>query len=63
MRQIEKKESGNTDDLALAILNKNRTRASAANNFFDSLINKYAKTVEKSKQKAVTSKPSKKKKA
>ncbi|XP_011505424.1 PREDICTED: dnaJ homolog subfamily C member 9 [Ceratosolen solmsi marchali] len=62
MRHIEKEDSGEMDNLALAILNKNKSRVSEANNFFDSLINKYTKSSEKSKKKGESSQMSKKKK-
>ncbi|XP_001601586.1 dnaJ homolog subfamily C member 9 [Nasonia vitripennis] len=62
MRAIEKEDAEKNGDLALAILNKNKSRASQADNFFDSLIDKYAKQAEKSK-KATSSKSAKKKKA
>lgn len=59
MRKIEQEESGNSDDLALQILNKNKSRQAQSENFFDSLIEKYAKKAEKPKKKGV--KPNKKK--
>ncbi|KAJ8670712.1 hypothetical protein QAD02_001971 [Eretmocerus hayati] len=62
MLELEKKERGGNDDLAMAILNKNKSRASQADNFFDSLIDKYAKAAEKPKKSAAT-KTTKKKKA
>ncbi|CAB0039063.1 unnamed protein product [Trichogramma brassicae] len=52
MRKIEKEDFG--DDLALSIINKNKARAAESNNFFDSLINKYAKAAEKPKKKTNT---------
>ncbi|XP_014216359.1 J domain-containing protein CG6693 [Copidosoma floridanum] len=62
-REIEKQESGATDDLALQILSKNKARQSQSENFFDSLIEKYAQKAVTPKKKAGTSKAQKKKKA
>ena len=63
MRKIEEEEYGKKDDLALAILNKNKSRAAGADNFFDSLIDKYANAAKKPKKQAAASKTPKKKKA
>lgn len=46
MLQLEKEENaanGSMDDLVLAIQNRNKNRADEAENFFDSLIEKYSK--------------------
>ncbi|KAI4475550.1 hypothetical protein M0804_014240 [Polistes exclamans] len=48
MQQIEDEENAAANNLALAIQNRNRERADQANNFFDSLIDKYAKKASKS---------------
>ena len=61
MREIEKEDFGK-DDLALAILNKNKSRASQADSFFDSLIDKYSKAADKTKKKNTPSKSTKKRK-
>lgn len=61
--KIENEENAAANDLALVIQNRNRARADQADSFFDSLIDKYAKKVEKpSKKKASPSKTTKKKK-
>ena len=60
-RQTEKESLGGSDALAMAILNKNKSRAEQANNFFDSLIDKYSNTSEKSKKKGTPSKTASKK--
>ncbi|XP_015588466.1 dnaJ homolog subfamily C member 9 [Cephus cinctus] len=48
MLKLEKDENSVENDLALVIQNRNRARAGQAENFFDSLIEKYAKKTEKS---------------
>ncbi|XP_043496119.1 J domain-containing protein CG6693 [Polistes fuscatus] len=48
MQEIEDEENAAANNLALAIQNRNRERADQANNFFDSLIDKYAKKASKS---------------
>ncbi|XP_033210807.1 dnaJ homolog subfamily C member 9 [Belonocnema kinseyi] len=48
MLKIEDEENAATNDLALAIQNRNKDRAGQADSFFDSLIEKYAKKAEKS---------------
>ncbi|XP_074116127.1 dnaJ homolog subfamily C member 9-like [Cotesia typhae] len=57
----ENNKSKNKDDLALAIQNRNRERAGQAENFFDSLIEKYAKKAEKPAKKKNSSAKKKKK--
>ncbi|XP_043286544.1 J domain-containing protein CG6693 [Venturia canescens] len=47
MMKIENEENAAKNDLALAIQSRNRARADQAENFFDSLIDKYAKKAEK----------------
>ncbi|XP_012056740.1 PREDICTED: dnaJ homolog subfamily C member 9 [Atta cephalotes] len=62
MLKIENEENAAANDLALVIQNRNKARANQAENFFDSLIDKYAKKTEKSnKSKASPSKKIKKK--
>lgn len=46
MLKIENEETAATD-LALVIQNRNKTRANQSESFFDSLIDKYTKKVEK----------------
>lgn len=53
---LQKKDSDSHDDLAMAILAKNKNRAADSNNFFDSLIEKYSKAAEKPKKKSSTKK-------
>ncbi|KAL2715129.1 J domain-containing protein CG6693 [Vespula squamosa] len=63
MQKIEDEENAAANDLALAIQNRNRERADQANNFFDSLIDKYAKkatkTTSTNKKKVTTKKTTK----
>ncbi|EGI60311.1 DnaJ-like protein subfamily C member 9 [Acromyrmex echinatior] len=62
MLKIENEENAATNDLALVIQNRNKARANQAESFFDSLIDKYAKKIEKpSRSKASPSKKIKKK--
>ncbi|KAK2579386.1 hypothetical protein KPH14_003250 [Odynerus spinipes] len=58
MQKIENEENAAVNDLALAIQNRNRERADQANNFFDSLINKYAKKAAKTSTKKATKRKS-----
>ncbi|XP_034943612.1 dnaJ homolog subfamily C member 9 [Chelonus insularis] len=63
MLKIEEDEKQkSTNDLALAIQNRNRERAGEAENFFDSLIEKYASKAEKSKKTKKTTTGKQKKK-
>ncbi|XP_076758966.1 dnaJ homolog subfamily C member 9 [Xylocopa sonorina] len=51
MLKIENEENAAANNLALAIQSRNEARASQSDNFFDSLIDKYAKMSEKSTKK------------
>lgn len=59
LEHSKKLDQAPNDDLALAILNRNKARAGEAENFFDSLIDKYAKKSTKEKKKT-TKTPAKK---
>lgn len=61
MQKIENEENDAVNDLALAIRNRNKERADQANNFFDSLIDKYAKKAAKTTTKTSTGSPMKRK--
>jgi hypothetical protein len=53
MLKIENEENAAANDLALVIQNRNKARANQSENFFDSLIEKYAKA-EKSTKKRIS---------
>ncbi|KAG7190887.1 hypothetical protein KM043_006948 [Ampulex compressa] len=64
MLKIENEENAATNDLALVIQKRNKERASQADSFFDSLIDKYAKKAEKpTKKKTAQAKATKKRRA
>lgn len=52
MLKIENEENAAANDLALAIQNRNKARASQSNSFFDSLIDKYATKTKATTKKA-----------